>query len=153
MMRVPDLLSEHDVRFETLVHAPAFTAQKRARRLHIPGKYLAKSVLLAYQGRFTLAVLPATHHVDFDALISAFGGRPRLATDEEVAEVFRDCEWGVCVPFGRLYGVPTLLDTSFAPDSCLVFEAHFHALTIRMSCRDFERLENPRRLSFARPQP
>ena len=35
-------------------------------------------------------------------------------------------------------------------EATLVFEAHLHALAIRMRCRDFERLEQPRRLRLAR---
>ena len=74
----------------------------------------------------------------------------RLANEDAVADVFRDCEWGVAVPFGTLYGLTTILDTSLDPEAWMVFEAHFHALAIRMRCRDFETLEQPRRVAFAR---
>jgi Ala-tRNA(Pro) deacylase len=149
-MRVPEYLREHEVAFETVLHAPAFTAQKRARCLHVPGKQLAKSVLLAGPGGYVLAVLPATHQVDLVAVAEALGGTVRLAESEEIAAIFRDCEWGVLAPFGRLYGLPTLLDDSIDPEELIVFEAHLHAVTIRMLCRDYERLERPRRLHFAR---
>ena len=59
-MRVPQFLSDHDVPFETMVHAPAFTAQKRAKVLHLPGRQIAKTVLLAGPTGQFLAVLPAT---------------------------------------------------------------------------------------------
>ncbi len=150
MMRVPEFLNEHRVPYEMIVHPPAYTSQKRARCLHVPGKQLAKCVLLARSRDFLLAVLPATRQVDLERLSITLEQPVRLATDLEVAEVFRDCEWGVLMPFGTLYGLATLLDESFEPDSIMVFEAHFHAMTIRMSCRDFERLEKPRRLDFAR---
>jgi Ala-tRNA(Pro) deacylase len=152
-MRVPEFLREHEVAFETVLHPPAFTAQRRAQHLHVPGRHLAKSVLLKGPGGFVLAVLPATHHVDLEALAAALGGPACLASDAEVAALFRDCEWGVLSPFGTLYGLPTLLDDSIDPDAVMTFEAHLHAVTIRMSCRDFERLERPRRLPFARRQP
>ena len=150
-MRVTEFLREQEVPFETVLHPPAFTAQKRARCLHVPGKHLAKSVLLTGPSGNLLAVLPATHQVDLDALAAALGGPVRLADAGEVAEVFRDCEWGVLAPFGTLYGVTTLLDTLVDPETLICFEAHRHAVAIRMRCRDFERLERPRRLAFARP--
>lgn len=150
MMRVPQFLHDQHVPYETWVHPPAFTAQKRARRLHIPGRYLAKSVLLAAGSRYVLAVLPATHHIDLAALSAALRQPLRLASDAEVAAIFRDCEWGVLMPFGTLYGIPTLLEASIDPEAVIVFEAHLHALTIRMRCRDYEQLEKPRRLPFAR---
>ncbi len=150
-MRVPQLLQEQDVRFETLVHPPAFTAQKRARQLHVPGSQLAKSVLLRTGNQFLVAVLPASRHIDFHRLENILATPVRLATTREVAMIFGDCEWGTTVPFGKLYGVPTILDDSFDPESTIVFEAQRHALTIRMTCRDLERLEQPRRLAFSRP--
>jgi len=149
-MRVPDFLGEQQVPFETLLHPPAFTAQKRAKYLHISGSRVAKSVLLAGPDGYLLAVLPATHQIDTELLSRELNGPVRLAGDREVAKVFQDCEWGVVVPFGTLYGLTSLLDETFAADDLIVFESHTHAHAIRMLCRDYERLEHPRRMSFSR---
>ena len=149
-MRLADFLNEQHIAFEPLVHPPAFTAHKRAKYLGISGQQVAKSVLLVGPSGYCLAVLPATHHVDTDALARELGGPVRLANDEEITDVFRDCEWGVVAPFGTLYGLPTILEATLAPDLLMVFEAQSHAEAVRMSCRDFERLERPRRLPFSR---
>jgi Ala-tRNA(Pro) deacylase len=150
-MRLPDFLAAQRVPFETLVHPPAFTAQKLAKFLHVPGREVAKSVLLAGPEGYLLAVLPATHRVDTDQLARELAGPVRLADDREIGRVFRDCEWGAVPPFGRLYGLSTLLDEAIAPEAHIVFEANTHAEAIRMRCCDFEQLERPRRLRFARP--
>jgi Ala-tRNA(Pro) deacylase len=150
-VRVLQFLSTQRIQFEPLVHPPAYTAQKRAKYLRIPGKQVAKAVLLTGPDGHWLAVLPATHQVDTEALARQLGGPVRLATDAEIGRVFNDCEYGVVAPFGTLYGLPTLLDESLAPDSWIVFEANTHAEAIRMRCRDFELLEKPQRLRFARP--
>src|SRR5262245_10448237 len=149
-MRIVEFLARGRVPFEHLPHPPAFTAQKRAKSLHVKGSRVAKAVLLRGPDGFLLAVLPATHHVDTDALARHLGGPVRLATYGEAAQVFRDCEWGVVPPFGRLYGLPTLLDEAIEPDVLLVLEMHTHVEAVRVSCADFERLEAPRRLPFAR---
>jgi Ala-tRNA(Pro) deacylase len=149
-MRVHDYLTQEHVSFETFVHPPAFTAAKRARFLHVPGRQVAKCVLLSCGQQFVLAVLPATHEIDTDALAQALDGPVRLAEPDEMARLFSDCEWGVLSPFGTLYGLPTLLDASFDPTALMLFEAHAHAVAIRMVCADYERLERPRRLAFAR---
>jgi len=149
-MRVTDFLADQDVPFETVLHAPAFTAQKLARFTHVPGRQVAKSVLLRGPRQYYLAVVPAIHHVDLEALADALGEPIRLATEDEVNDLFLDCERGALTPFGSLYGLVTLLDTSFHPDALVLFEAQRHFLAIRMLCRDFESLEHPRRLSFAR---
>ncbi len=148
-MHIPAYLTANRVRFETLYHPPAYTAQKRAHYLHLPGKTVAKSVLLRGPRGFMLAVLPATMHVDTTGLSQHLGSPIRLATDDEIPQVFPDCEWGVVPPFGRLYGLETLLEDSLRPDDDLVFESNSHAEGIRMTCRDFEELEKPGRAHFA----
>ena len=149
-MHIGDYLTEQRIDFERLPHAPAFSAQKRAKYLHLPGHQVAKSVLLAGPTGYFLAVLPATHQVETRSLVEHLGGPMRLANDREIAEVFTDCEWGVVPPFGTRYGIATLLDDSITPDTWIVMETHTQFEAIRLRCRDFERLENPRRLSFAR---
>lgn len=149
-MRVEQFLDTQHIRYETLVHPPAFTAQKRAKFLHIPGKQVAKAVLLAGPEDYFLAILPSTQQIDTQALSRLLGGPVRLAEDHEIAARFRDCEWGVVAPFGTLYGLATVLEESIDPDALLVFETQTHAEAIRMRCRDFELLERPARLAFAR---
>jgi Ala-tRNA(Pro) deacylase len=149
-MRIADFLAEHHIDYEPLPHAPAFTAQQLAKSLHVSGSQVAKTVLLHAPAGYFIAVLPATYEVDPTALGCPLGGVVRLAMEREISSVFPDCEWGVVPPFGSLYGLATLLDGSLAPDTTLVLEMHSHFHAIRMRCRDFELLEKPRRLSFAR---
>jgi Ala-tRNA(Pro) deacylase len=148
-MRVPLWLAEQRVAFERLQHAPAYTAQRRAHYLHVPGRQLVKSVLLRGPGGYMVAVLPATLQVDLRRLEKALGGPVSLAGRHEVPELFRDCEWGGLTPFGSLYGLTTLLEDGLDSETPIVFEAHRHGEAIRMRCGDYERLERPRRLRFA----
>jgi Ala-tRNA(Pro) deacylase len=150
-MRITELLADRQIAFESLPHPPAFSAQKRAKYLHVPGQQVAKSVLLKGPDGYFLAVLPATHQIDTEHLARELGGPVSLATDDEIRAVFADCEWGVVPPFGTLYGLRTILDTQISPEAQVVFEAHTHVEAVRLQCGDFERLERPQRLSFARP--
>lgn len=148
-MRIADFLTERHVPYETMVHPPVFTAQRRAHLLHIPGQRVLKAVLLASPTGYYLAILPASKRVDLAAVRARLGADVRLACESEIAETFTDCERGVLVPFGRLYGIKSLLDASIDPDAWIVFEGQRHFLTIRMRCRDFETLEQPDRFPFA----
>jgi Ala-tRNA(Pro) deacylase len=149
-MRIGDYLAEQRIDFERLPHPPAYSAQKRAKYLHVPGQQVAKCVLLVGPSGYLLAVLPATHQINTYALAELLDGLVRLADNRQIAEVFRDCEWGVVPPFGAPYGVATLLDNGIDPDALIVLETHSQFEAIRLRCRDFERLEKPRRLTFAR---
>src|SRR5262245_60385109 len=148
-MDIADFLRGQRVAFEYLPHPPAFSATKRAKYLGLPGRQVAKSVLLRGPDGFFIAVLPATHQVDTLQLSEILGGPVRLADDREIAAIFRDCEWGVVPPFAGSYGLRTVLEESIPPDVVLVFGGRTHVEAIRLRCADFERLERPRRLRFA----
>jgi Ala-tRNA(Pro) deacylase len=148
-MSVAEFLTDHQVSFETIYHAPAYSAQKRAKYLHTPGKQVAKCVLLVGASGYMLAVLPASRQIDLERLSAQLGETVRIAEDQEISWVFRDCEWGVVPPFGNLYGLSTILDESFDRSALLVFEGHLHAESIKLRCSDYETLERPRRLRFA----
>ncbi len=152
-MPIGDYLIEQRIDFERLPHPPAYSAHKRAKYLRVPGKQVAKCVLLAGPDGYLLAVLPATHQVDTKVLAEHLGGPVRLANGQQVAEVFGDCEWGVVPPFGSRYGLTTLLDDTIEADNWIVLETHTQFEAVRLRCRDFERLEKPQRLPFARRSP
>jgi Ala-tRNA(Pro) deacylase len=149
-MHIAEFLAARQVAFESLQHPPAFTAQKLAKYLRVKGERVAKGVLLRGPSGFVLAVLSATHRVDLEAVAAYLDGPVRVASAEEAASVFRDCEWGVVPAFGNLYGLPTLLDESLRPEAVLVVEAHTHVEAVRLRCADFELLAGPVRLRFAR---
>ncbi|HEY7307779.1 MAG TPA: YbaK/EbsC family protein [Gemmataceae bacterium] len=152
-MRIADYLVAERIDFEWLPHPPAYTAQKRAKYLRVPGEHVAKCVLLVGPAGYLLAVLPATHQVDTRMLAEQLGGPVRVATDAEIIGRFGDCEWGVVPPFGARYGIATLLDDAIAPDARIVLETNTQCEAVRLRCRDFERVEKPRRLHFARRLP
>jgi Ala-tRNA(Pro) deacylase len=149
-MRVSDYLSDQQIAFEEMVHPPTYTSEKLAKSLHISGRQVMKSVLLKGPRGFFLAVLPAAQLIDLARLSMHLVGSVRLAAVEELRERFTDCEWGALMPFGRLYGLKTILEATIPPDAEIVFEAQRHAVAIRMVCRDYVKLEQPERLAFAR---
>jgi Ala-tRNA(Pro) deacylase len=143
-MRIPDFLSEQKVPFQAVMHAPAYSAGRRAKYLHTPGDAVAKAVLLRGPDGLLLVVVPAPRHV----ALGRFPGA-RLATAEEMAAVFADCEYGAVSPFGNLYGLPTFLDESFTPDMWITVEAGSLTDAVRLSASDFARLAGCQRGPFA----
>lgn len=148
-MRVRHFLEDNEVPFETLYHPPAYTSQRRAKWLHTSGQSVAKAVLLATPSRYVVAVLPATHHIELETAALRLGEPVRLADEDEIGMFFGDCEAGGVAPFGKLYGLTTILDSAMDPDATVVFAAQRHALAIRMRLRDFQRLEKPHSFAFS----
>lgn len=149
-MCIQDYLQGQRVWFETLLHAPVPSASKFAQSLHIPGRLVAKAVLLKARARFVLAVLPATSRIDM-ARLSEVLSEPdlELASEDEVMTIFGDCERGALPPFGRLYGLTTVVDASLAGGAEVVFMANMRHEAVRMRYRDYEEIENPIRARFA----
>jgi Ala-tRNA(Pro) deacylase len=149
-MSINEFLRSRQIPFETLLHHPAPSAAKLAQSVHLPGKMVAKPVLLKAGSQYVLAVLPATHRVDFERLGMVLGaGELRLASEDEVEQVFTDCERGAVPPFGHLYGLPTVIDASLAGGTEIVFEANLRHEGVRMRFRDYEATELPMQALFA----
>lgn len=137
------------VPYSMIFHSPADSAQMAASAMHLSGKGVAKAVALKAGAREILAVLPASHRIDFEKLSAIVGAPVRLMDEEAFSELFPDCERGVISPFGELYGVPVYLDEALAEDPEIILSAGTHSDCVRMGNVDFVRLAEPHICSFA----
>ena len=148
--KLKEFLDENNVRYITVSHSPAYTAQEIAAKAHLPGKEIAKTVLVKIEGKLAMAVLPGSFKINFENLKKVLGSdNIRLADEHEFIDRFPDCEVGAMPPFGNLYGVDVFVANSLAEDEEIAFNACSHSQLIKMSYSDYERLVNPVRLDFA----
>jgi Ala-tRNA(Pro) deacylase len=153
-MYTVDFLRSRRVWFESLLHSPASSSTKRAHCIHVPGRLVAKTVLVKARGRFVLVVLPSTSKIDLGRLSEVMGlpaSDVRLGTTDELVNLFTDCEPGVVPPFGRLYDLDTVFDSSLADVVELVFGGNTRHEGLRMRSRDYLAIEEPIIGSFAVP--
>ena len=142
--RLESYLVEHRVPFQVQQHYRATTAQQVAASEHIPGKFMAKVVMVFADQQLVMLVLPASTNVDLTHAASSLGVRTvRLATEREFASVFPDCELGAMPPFGNLYNLPVYVDRELTEDEDIVFQAGTHKETISMRYIDYARLVAP----------
>lgn len=138
------LLRRHGMPFSKTSHPPVFSSERLAAESHTPGQNVAKPVLAAVGPKYVLCVLPAHKRVDLEAVARAMHVESaRLATEDELARVFHDCELGAEPPFGKPYNLPTLMDESLRSDEFLVFQAGSHTEAVRMLRSDYERVAEP----------
>jgi Ala-tRNA(Pro) deacylase len=143
-------LDENRVRYVTITHSPAYTSQKTAASAHVPGKELAKTVIVKVDGKLAMAVLPGSFQVDFGLLKEALGAsKVELASEDDFRDTFSDCEVGAMPPFGNLYDMPVYVAESLSEDDEIAFNACSHTELIRMSYEDFSRLVEPTLVKFA----
>lgn len=145
-MTLTRYLEERLIRFDVIPHQETFEAQRMAHTLHIPGRNIAKTVLLKADHGFAyfVAVLPATRRIDLQQVSRTLGGSlVEVATEAEIAERCPECETGALPPFGSRYGLRTLVDESIANNEWMMFESETHREAIRMRFEDFRQLEQP----------
>jgi len=151
-MDIKQYLRENGVEFRVGTHLPQYTAQEVAAAEHVPGRMLAKVVIVKADGRFVMTIVPAPAMLDIEKLREVLGAQDvRLAQEHEMQGLFPDCEVGAEPPFGSLYDMETLADKQLAMQDEIVFQSGSHRETIRMKYADYERLAGPRVAEFAVP--
>ena len=147
-----DFLDKNNVKYVTIKHSLAFTAQEIAASAHIKGTEMAKSVLIKIDGRMAMFVLPASYKVNFDQLHEALGSKNvRLANEMEFKDKFSDCDVGAMPPFGNLYGLDVYVADILAKDEEIAFNACTHTELMQMKYKDFEKLVKPKLIKFSYP--
>ena len=150
--RVKDHLEQNQVPYTHCTHRLAYTAQEVAAAQHVPGKEMAKTIVLETDSQFAMVVLPAVMKINLKTLREEMPFvHVELASEKEFAELFPDSELGAMAPFGNLYGLPVYVDKSLAEDTEIVFNAGTHIDTIRIQYTDFARLVRPVTIDAAIP--
>jgi len=150
VQRLKDFLDEHQVKYVLISHSRAFTTQEIAAATHIPGKELAKTVIVEIDGKTAMAVLPGSQKVDLALLRDALGAeRVALAKEGAFKDRFPECDLGAMPPFGNLYGMAVYVADSLTEDEEIAFNAGSHTQLVKLAYRDFERLVQPEVMRFA----
>jgi len=147
--RLKEVLDTHHIAYTARTHQTAYTAQEIAAAQHVPGRQLAKCVLINTDRDPVLAVLPAVQRVDLKRLKALLGARTAtIAKEADIKQRFPDVEVGAMSPFGNLYSVPVVVDRALGESEEIVFNAGSHTETIKMAYRDFAALVKPKAGSF-----
>ena len=148
--RLMEFLDSNNIKYVTISHSPAYTAQAIAASAHVSGKELAKTVMVKVDGKMAMAVLPASYQVDFALLKETVGANEiELATETEFKDLFPECEVGAMPPFGNLYDMAVFAAAKLAEDDEIAFNAGSHTELIKLAYKDFERLVDPTVVRFS----
>jgi Ala-tRNA(Pro) deacylase len=150
IQKLKEFLDGNKIKYVTIQHSTAFTAQETAASAHIPGKELAKTVVLRIDGRMVIAVLPASHKLDLPLLRKAVGAHDvEIAHEADFRDMFPGCDTGAMPPFGNLFGMEVLVDGLLAENEEIAFNACSHSELVRLKYADYIRLVKPRIASFS----
>ena len=142
--RVREYLMTHGVGYEIRDHAEAFTAQELAAAEHVPGRHVAKVVMLRVGDDLVMSVVRAPDHVSISKARTVFGRDDiHTATELDFQESFPDCELGAVPPFGHLYGMRTYVDERLLDTDELICAAGSHHQSMHMATGDWYKLVEP----------
>jgi len=144
LRRLKEVLDRAKISYEVYNHPRAFTAQEIAATQHITGRAMAKVVILNVDGSLAMAVLPSNRLVDLELAKAGLAAtNVSLATEEQFATIFPECELGAMPPFGNLFGLPVIVDPALERYESIFFNAGNHLQTVRLKYRDFKLLVKP----------
>jgi Ala-tRNA(Pro) deacylase len=105
---------------------------------------MAKVVMLKMDGALVMGVVPASQKIGLNTARASLGAKElTLASEDEFASRFPNCEIGAMPPFGNLFGLPVFVDPALQKDEYIYFNAGNHVQTVRIKYEDFERLVKP----------
>ena len=143
-VKLLDYLEDEGVEFKQSHHAPAYTSQGLAHIEHVSGYQVAKPVVVKGDIDYAMCVVPACKRLDLDLVAEVLQALDvRLATEEEMAELFPNCELGAEPPIGTMFGMKTIIDTQLHDQDYVVMQAGNHADAVEIRRRDWERLCDP----------
>lgn len=147
--KLKEYLDANHVKYVSIIHSKAYTAQEVAASAHVSGKIMAKTVIVELDGKLTMAVLPANRKIVLQDLREITGSEQvKFASEEQFKERFPDCETGAMPPFGKLYGMEVYVADTLSQNEEIAFNAGSHVEIIKLAYADFERLAQPRVVSF-----
>jgi Ala-tRNA(Pro) deacylase len=131
---------DQTVKYELIPHDATPSSTRTAEACHVSGNCLAKGVVLRRDGGYLLAILPASHHIHLPALRTQLGDKIDLASEDEIAQLFSDCERGAVPPVGECYGLDVIIDDSIETQSDIYMEGGDHATLVHLGRAQFARL-------------
>jgi Ala-tRNA(Pro) deacylase len=141
---IQNFLDDKNVKYATIIHSPAFTAQEIAASCFISGKEFAKTLILNVDGDMVMAVLPASRRLHLPSIRKHFqNDNVFLASESEFHNIFTRCKTGAMPPFGNLYGLNTYVAREFEKNKLIAFNAGSHREIIRMKFKTYKALVNP----------
>jgi len=133
-------LADNGVAYDLLPHHHTSSSMNTAKSAHIPGKNLAKSVILEDENGYLMAVIPATEHVKFRKVNHAVNRHMGMATESELESLFFDCELGAIPAVGEAYSMESIVDDKLEDCSDIYFESGDHEKLVHIKGSSFRKL-------------
>ncbi len=133
-------LDDKHIDYDVLTHKRTHSSQGTVRASHVPGERLAKAVVLTREGGFVVAVVPACAKVHLEAIERMLHCHVGMASEEEIMELFPDCDTGAVPPVSEAYAVDAFIDDSLDKQPDVYLEGGDHRSLIHITGKEFRTL-------------
>ncbi|WP_116472816.1 aminoacyl-tRNA deacylase [Zobellella maritima] len=136
-------LDSQQIPYDMVHHAYSEGAAQSAIASHIPLAQMAKAVILENEGgQRMMAVIPAADKVDLQRFNQLVHGEVRLASEQELIRMFKDCDKGAIPAMGEPFALDTLVDEALLEMADIYLESGDHRDLIHVSGDHFRQLAN-----------
>jgi Ala-tRNA(Pro) deacylase len=137
---VQSFLTQHSVEYDLVSHPHTGSSHETAEAAHVSEDHIAKAVIVKDTDGYAMVVVPASNWVEVEHLRKELNRDFHLATEDELAKLFSDCEPGAAPPLGLAYGIETFLDEALTSLANIYFEAGDHEQLVHTAGDDFRTL-------------
>jgi Ala-tRNA(Pro) deacylase len=137
---VKKYLANKSVDYSQVAHRHTGSSHETAEASHVQEDHIAKAVIVKDATGYAMVVVPASHWVEMKHLRKELNRDLELVTEDELANLFADCETGAVPPLGPAYGIETFLDEALTTLANVYFEAGDHQHLVHASGDDFKYL-------------
>jgi Ala-tRNA(Pro) deacylase len=149
-LTLQEYLDDNHVPYDVMRHKRTYCSVDTLRATHVPADRLAKAVVLTREGGFVVAIVPATARVRLDVIQRMLRCHVDLATEDEICELFPDCDLGAIPAVVDAYAVDAFIDESFDKQPEIYLEGGDHRSLVHMTGESFRSLmQDARRARIA----
>lgn len=141
-------LEKAGIKHDVLEHKTVYTAYDAAATMGKKLSEVVKTLLVAADKDYYLAILPADHNLDFKKLsreISKISGKKVKTVQipgEEIMKKLLKIKAGAMSAFGGLHKLPLILEKNLLKTKKAVFASGSFGHSVEMAVKDFVKLEN-----------
>ena len=137
---VQHFMVERSVDHDLMQHNLTGSSHETAMSARIPEDHLAKAVVVKDKKGYAMIVVPANNWVEMKHLRKELNRDFHLATEDEIARLFSDCDAGAVPPIGPAYDMETFVDESLFSLSSVYFESGDHQELVHILGKGFQEL-------------
>jgi prolyl-tRNA editing enzyme YbaK/EbsC (Cys-tRNA(Pro) deacylase) len=143
-------LDKKIAKYEPIAHKTVYTAYDLAQTLRTELKQIAKTLLIATDKAYVLAVVPAHMRVDLKKLQKAVGAKKLSIPKEQVMVKIFKVKPGAMSAFGGLHKLEIWADKSLVKTKDVILSAGNFTDSVRMNVKDYLKMEQAKLASFAK---